>query len=363
VIELENVNDIKRKKEDIADRIKDEAKWVAFQKEAEALNRKTAQEEQQKIKMDKKRQKKRERKRLEQQRLEQQRLEQQRLEQQRLEQQRKEERKMADKAEKRHKKKERKRKQLEIELKEIGIQRYEANKAYRIAIQNKNKNQIKRTKKILENVLIKYDEIIKKFGLDEVKDIDEVKNEINEKAFGDIIKTIKINIINNVPDNHVLFKLYNKAIKNILLEYVNNENIKIKIGVGIMMKRNVGEKIEIESEFYFKSNNKTILHRQEDIINDIINECKDEIDDQINSFVGYGSNWWIERITKLYISIVRVRNIVGGSFIAYKRNNALVNIQNEDNKCFLYCVLAHLHPVKKNAFRVSNYTSSMGMAI
>ena len=32
-----------------------------------------------------------------------------------------------------------------------------------------------------------------------------------------------------------------------------------------------------------------------------------------------------------------------------------MNVQNEDNKCFLYSVLAKLHPVEKNTERLSNY--------
>ena len=35
---------------------------------------------------------------------------------------------------------------------------------------------------------------------------------------------------------------------------------------------------------------------------------------------------------------------------------ALLNIQNNDEKCFLWSVLAHLHPVAENAHRVSHYT-------
>ena len=33
---------------------------------------------------------------------------------------------------------------------------------------------------------------------------------------------------------------------------------------------------------------------------------------------------------------------------------AVVNIQNNDNKCFIWSVLAHLHPPKRNAERVTH---------
>src|SRR5690606_22029463 len=40
-------------------------------------------------------------------------------------------------------------------------------------------------------------------------------------------------------------------------------------------------------------------------------------------------------------------------YIAHKK--AVINIKNNDNKCFKWCILAHLHPVKKNAERVWHY--------
>ncbi|GBO13510.1 hypothetical protein AVEN_265542-1 [Araneus ventricosus] len=36
---------------------------------------------------------------------------------------------------------------------------------------------------------------------------------------------------------------------------------------------------------------------------------------------------------------------------------AVVNIKNTDQKCFIWSVLAALHPVRQNAERVSHYTS------
>ena len=38
-----------------------------------------------------------------------------------------------------------------------------------------------------------------------------------------------------------------------------------------------------------------------------------------------------------------------------KSKKALINIQNNDEKCFLWCVLAQLHPAENHADRVSNY--------
>ena len=34
---------------------------------------------------------------------------------------------------------------------------------------------------------------------------------------------------------------------------------------------------------------------------------------------------------------------------------AIINTQNDDNKCFLWSVLAHIYPTDKNPERVSKY--------
>lgn len=39
-----------------------------------------------------------------------------------------------------------------------------------------------------------------------------------------------------------------------------------------------------------------------------------------------------------------------------KNSKAILKIQNVDEKCFLWCVLAALHPVENHAQRVNNYT-------
>ena len=39
----------------------------------------------------------------------------------------------------------------------------------------------------------------------------------------------------------------------------------------------------------------------------------------------------------------------------YKKKKSIVNIKNEDQFCFLWCILAHLYPVEVNKNRSSNY--------
>ncbi len=59
------------------------------------------------------------------------------------------------------------------------------------------------------------------------------------------------------------------------------------------------------------------------------------------------------------IGINKYRSLFGRSYVELpeliKNKHAIINIKNKDNKCFMWSVLAALHPVEKDACRVSKY--------
>lgn len=74
-----------------------------------------------------------------------------------------------------------------------------------------------------------------------------------------------------------------------------------------------------------------------------------------------GSGWTLLHVLKLEVNTVHYKPITGTSYIPLPKKlsdkKALLNIKNDDNKCFLWSVLAALHKVswKNNANRVSHY--------
>ena len=72
-------------------------------------------------------------------------------------------------------------------------------------------------------------------------------------------------------------------------------------------------------------------------------------------FTRDGSGWVIDEIENVTLHTSLYNPIGGSSFIATPSwladKKAVVNIQNKDEKCFLYCVLAASHPQKYNAYR------------
>ena len=74
-----------------------------------------------------------------------------------------------------------------------------------------------------------------------------------------------------------------------------------------------------------------------------------------------GSGWRLDSIQSVDLNICQYKPIRGSNYIetpkAIEAKKAVVNVQNDDNKCFLYSVLAALHPVEHTDHpqRVSHY--------
>ena len=74
-----------------------------------------------------------------------------------------------------------------------------------------------------------------------------------------------------------------------------------------------------------------------------------------------GSGWQLKEIKDLKLNIGRYKPLRGRGYLelpkAIKGNKAILNIQNNDDKCFLWCILAALHPLdyEDHPNRVSKY--------
>ena len=71
-----------------------------------------------------------------------------------------------------------------------------------------------------------------------------------------------------------------------------------------------------------------------------------------------GTGWYFKEVISLEIHIVDYKPMRGSSFIPLpefiKRKNAINNIKNEDDKCFLCSVLRYLHPKQCHEERVAD---------
>ena len=72
---------------------------------------------------------------------------------------------------------------------------------------------------------------------------------------------------------------------------------------------------------------------------------------RIDNWINEGSGWIIESIEAHYVNVSSYSPLIGGTYIELleKLKNpmkGLINIKNNDNKCFLWCHIRHLNPLK-----------------
>ena len=116
----------------------------------------------------------------------------------------------------------------------------------------------------------------------------------------------------------------------------------IKIGEGIIGL--------VEDKAYFNSNTHTKIESTDVkkllvlIVKSILNELEE--------YQKNGSNWYFKEVVNLEIHTVEYQPVKGSSYIPLpdwiSRKKAITNIQNRDEKCFLWCILRYLHPRDKN---------------
>ncbi|CAH3175005.1 unnamed protein product [Porites evermanni] len=122
-----------------------------------------------------------------------------------------------------------------------------------------------------------------------------------------------------------------------------------KEGSGEFMKK-------IEDKGYFHSDKYINIEATDE--KEILKKAIRSILEKINIYQQNGSNWYFKEVIHLEILTDELNPAGGSSYIPLpdwiKKKNAIVNIQNKDNKCFLWSVLRYLYPREKNGFRLAD---------
>ena len=89
----------------------------------------------------------------------------------------------------------------------------------------------------------------------------------------------------------------------------------------------------------------------------------DQMNNSIQIFSTGGSGFIVQKIDHLDININKFKSIRGSSYIATPAalvgDNFLLNIRNNDNKCFAYSVLGAMFPEKEHKQRQNKYKPSL----
>ena len=125
------------------------------------------------------------------------------------------------------------------------------------------------------------------------------------------------------------------------------KDFKYQITVKVFLSKEKGNGDIEYSSVYFNSITKTVINSEFSL-----NKSFQEILYRIDNWINEGSGWIIESINDEYVNISMYSSLIGSSFAELPneiRNSkkGLINIKNNDNKCFLWCHVTHLNLIKK----------------
>ena len=140
-----------------------------------------------------------------------------------------------------------------------------------------------------------------------------------------------------------------KEAKPAMVSIMNsNRNIKAKLYLNCIMKRTDSDGFTAEKDFAFHSIGDKIITEETDP-HEIYQEMSDEIEEEIRKIeTAVGSGWIFVKIIDLTLHTTIWDPLKANSYIdlpkALKNKNAIVNMKNQDDKCFLWSVLRALNP-------------------
>ena len=173
-----------------------------------------------------------------------------------------------------------------------------------------------------------------------------------DHAFSVYVMSQKVEIVDK-KDLIVQLKASKSSIKYLFNDLLNEtKGFKHQIKVKFLLKK---YKSNGEIEFtpvYFNSSTKTIINRRYKL-----DQSFQETLYRIDAWINKGSGWIIESIESQYINISTYRPLVGSSSIDLlieleHPKKGLINTKDNDQKCFLWCHVRHINPVKDHPGRI-----------
>ncbi|GBN28291.1 Zinc finger and BTB domain-containing protein 14, partial [Araneus ventricosus] len=110
---------------------------------------------------------------------------------------------------------------------------------------------------------------------------------------------------------------------------------------------------------YFRSN--VQIELVGDTVGDHVLASFTKILEAVDEFIRRGSAWILDKIVHFELCVAKYQPLRANSYIILPKNlvdkKAVLNIQNEDQKCLVWCLIAHkLNILAHDSYRVSQYT-------
>ena len=148
---------------------------------------------------------------------------------------------------------------------------------------------------------------------------------------------------------------FNKIYATLKDFFTYHRNIKFSMILVCLMEQQVLSKDKgvvglNEDKAYFNSG--THINLESTNVKKLIDKCVKKIIEDLEIFQKNGSGWYFKEVVQLEIHTVENGVMKGSSYIPLpdwiSNKKAIVNIENKDEKCFLWCVLRYLHPKERD---------------
>ena len=113
------------------------------------------------------------------------------------------------------------------------------------------------------------------------------------------------------------------------------------------------------SSFCFNSSSKTVINSENNL-----KKPFQEISYRVGNWINGRPGWIIESIEAQYVNNSIYCPLSGKTYIELRNNlknsmKSLINIKNNDNKCFLWCHITHLNPLKTHPESITKVDKNM----
>ena len=115
----------------------------------------------------------------------------------------------------------------------------------------------------------------------------------------------------------------------------------------------------VTTEIWFNST--TMISLEASSVEGQVAEVYRHLHSQSQEFQSQGSGWSLDHVINLRLYTIAYQPLRGSSYIdlpqKIKNSRSVLNIVNNDDKCILWCILAHKHPVDRSQHpqRVAKY--------
>ena len=156
-------------------------------------------------------------------------------------------------------------------------------------------------------------------------------------------------------------EFFNRIYKTLEDFFTYHRNIKFNMILVCLMEQQILSKDKgvvglTEDKAYFNSG--THINLESTNVEKLIDKCVKKIIDDLEVFQKNGSGWYFKEVVQLEIHTVENGAMKGSSYIPLpdwiSNKKEMVNIENKDEKCFLWCILRYVHPREDNDTRLTD---------